>query len=414
LPTREGASRDGIGRGLALCLLFLLPALTASSPLAAATPVPVMALAPSELVVTRPGLVLVDPPVRRATLGVLLEEQRAALCGGPRNNWPTHGVQRNISGDAQVAQTLARTMMEAAARYLAEAEAGARDAILSNLARLAAEDAFSRLVEPITVNHFYNLDRTLLPTITAFALLVSDPEVEPSAIEPIRTWLDRLVRWRGPEREVDPTRPSSRNNHRYLRDSVTMAWGAAIGDHGLFYTGIDRFRIALSQMRDDGSLPLETERGSQALFYQRHAISSLVAIAEMAAVQGYDLYAMQNEAGHDLHHMIRFLVEGIDDPAVVAPYTDEEQYLGFLARRGHDRHYMAWFEAYRARFPDSELTQHLEVQIASLGTLDEAMLDEYAGGPMTCFFADPTVIDRVGSDVVPASLPEESDLPTSG
>jgi hypothetical protein len=200
-----------------------------------------------------------------------------------------------------------------------------------NLRRFAEANAFSRLVEPVTVNHFYNLDRTLLPIIVNFALIAADPDLDPATVSQIRRWLDRLVRWRGPERQVDPTRPSSRNNHRYLRDSVTMAWGALIGDNALFFTGVDRLRIALEQMRDDGSLPLETNRGANALFYQRHAISSLVVIAEMAAIQGYDLYALDNERGHDLHHMIRFLVDGIDDPAVVAPYTAAEQYLGFLA-----------------------------------------------------------------------------------
>ena len=36
-------------------------------------------------------------------------------------------------------------------------------------------------------------------------------------------------------------------------------------------------------MRPDGSLPLETRRGARALWYQRHAIASLVVIAEIAA-----------------------------------------------------------------------------------------------------------------------------------
>ncbi len=397
MPTRQGVARPIIGGALALGLLVGSHGGTAHG-----NPAPAATLAPSELVVARPGIVLVDPVARRRELADMPAELRADLCGEPRNNWPRHGVQRNITGDAQVAQTLALTMMQAAGLWLAERDPGARDAILDNLGRLAREDAFSRLVEPVTVNHFYNLDRTLLPTIAAFALVAGDPDVEPAAVEPIGRWLDRLVRWRGPERQVDPTRPSSRNNHRYLRDSVTMAWGAAIGDNALFYTGIDRFRIALEQMRADGSLPLETDRGSQALFYQRHAISSLVAIAELAAAQGYDLYTLTNGAGHDLHHMIRFLVEGIDDPARLAPYTDEAQYLGFLRRRGHDRHYMAWLEPYRARFPESALARRLTAQVESLGTHDPAMLDEYAGGPMSCFFADPAVVDSVGADRVPA------------
>ena len=402
---RSGRPRWPKWRGLVLPPLLLLAlttipasAATTVEPIHVALPNLSSTLAPSQFVVTRPGTVLVDLAARRAILETLPAETGTALCGAARGNWPTHGVQRNVGADSQAAQTLALTMMQAGARYLAKGDELARDAIASNLERFAEAGAFSRLVEPVTVNHFYNLDRTLLPIIVNFALIKDDPAIDPAAVDKIRRWLDRLVRWRGPERQMDPTRASSRNNHRYLRDSVTMAWGAMVGDNALFFTGIDRFRIALEQMRDDGSLPLETDRGADALFYQRHAIGSLVVIAEMAASQGYDLYAMRSSDGHDLHHMIRFLVDGIDDPAVVEPYTDEPQYLGFLDWRGHDRHYMAWFEPYRARFADSPLTNRLEAQIRALGTVDVPMLDDYVGAASTCFFADPASINRVALD----------------
>ncbi len=393
-----------------LHLLALTPFLLVAGAAASATaalagdapptvaPVSAGALAPSQFVVTRPGTVLVDRSARRAVLATLPAETRTWLCGANRSRWPRHGVQRNISGDSQVAQTLAFTLMQAGARYLAEADPRARGAIVNNLRRLAKNDAFSRLVEPVTVNHFYNLDRTLLPIIVNFALIADDPALDPERVAEIGAWLDRLVRRRGPERQTDPTRPSSRNNHRYLRDSITMAWGAMVGDNALFFTGIDRFSIALEQTRDDGSLPLETDRGAEALFYQRHAISSLVAIAEIAAAQGYDLYALQSRDGTSLHDMIRFLVDAIDDPDVVARYTDEPQYLDFLDRRGHDRHYMAWFEAYRARFPERPLTRRLEAQIRTFGTFDEPLLDEYVGAATSCFFADPATIDRAAID----------------
>ena len=392
---------------LALAPLLGLVLANPSTPAAAATngdataaaqPTPAGRMAASEFVVTRPGTMLVDVATRRAVLDAMPIDSRDALCGVERGNWPTHGVQRNIAGDAQVAQTLALTMMQAGARYLAAADPTARNAIASNLGRFAEEAAFSRLLEPVTVNHFYNLDRTLLPIIANFALIADDPALDGAKVAQISRWLDQLVRWRGPERQMDPTRPSSRNNHRYLRDSVTMAWGAMVGDNALFFTGIDRFRIALEQMRDDGSLPLETNRGENALFYQRHAISSLVVIAEIAAMQGYDLYALESSDGRDLHHMIRFLADGIDDPAVVERYAEEPQYLGFLDWRGHDRHYMAWFEPYRARFPESPLTKRLEAQIRALGTLDEPMLDDYVGVATTCLFADPTSLRRVALD----------------
>jgi poly(beta-D-mannuronate) lyase len=361
--------------------------------------VPATALAPSEFVVNRPGLVLVDPVARRRVLDQLPAEDRDVLCGAARDSWPRHGVQRNIAGDEQVAPTLAFTMMEAGARYLATDDPGARDAIIDNLRRFAEKEGFSRLVEPVTVNHFYNLDRTLLPVITSFALVKDDPELDPAEVAAITAWLDRLVRWRGPEREMDPTKVSSRNNHRYLRDSVTMAWGAFIGDNALFFTGIDRVRLALEQMREDGSLPLETDRGSDALFYQRHAISSLVAMAEIAAVQGYDLYALRNRNGGSLLTMVGFLTNAIADPALIAQYTAEPQYLGFLDRRGHERHYMAWFEAFRARFPQNPVTLQLEAQIEATGDYDEPLLDEYAGGALSCLLAPPsTLTDSLPAD----------------
>ncbi len=385
-------SRATAGVAFAFFALLALQALAAPALRSAA------GLAPSELVVTRPGLVLVDVAERRAELEALPEAEREALCGPPLQSWPRHGVQRNVSGGAQPAQTLALTMMQAAARYLAAGDAAARDAIVSNLLRFAEGDGLSRMIEPVTVNHFYNLDRTLLPIIAAFAMVHDDPALAPGEVATIRGWLDRLVRQRGPDRVTDPTLVSSRNNHRYLRDSVTMAWGAFAGDNALFFTGVDRFRIALEQMREDGSLPLETDRGAEALFYQRHAIASLVTIAEIAAVQGYDLYALTNAEGHGLHRMVEFLVRGIADPAVLAPYTDAPQDLGFLDWRGHARHYMAWFEAYRARFPESPLTQELEALIEARGSLEGRLVDEYSGGMTTCLYADPTTQLAVSAD----------------
>jgi Alginate lyase/Esterase PHB depolymerase len=193
---------------------------------------------------------------------------------------------------------------------------------------------------------------------------------------------------------------SSSNNHRYLSDSVTMAWGILRGDDNLFRAGIERYLAALEQMRPDGSLPLETARGARALSYQRHAIASLVAIAEMAAAQGYDLYGAKGEDGQSIHRAIAFLLDGIDDPALVWPYAMQNetpgawgnykvQDLGFMTLRGHGRHYMAWTEAYIARFPDSELALRLRRALDAFDPAAKPLIDEYSGGNMSCFFSLP-------------------------
>ena len=192
---------------------------------------------------------------------------------------------------------------------------------------------------------------------------------------------------------------TQRNNHHYLRGSVDMAWGALTGDDRRFQAGIEAYRDALADMRPDGSLPLETERGARALWYQRHAIASLVVIAEIAANQGLDLYGLQTD-GRDIHGAIRFLLDAIEEPAKVLPYAAAnsnpgiesgpgDQDLSFLDQRGHDRHYMAWVEIYAARFPDRPESKRLLALLARTDPDFRPMIDDYSGGATTCFFARP-------------------------
>jgi poly(beta-D-mannuronate) lyase len=178
-----------------------------------------------------------------------------------------------------------------------------------------------------------------------------------------------------------------------------MAWGALVGEDSYFREGFAAFEEALSDMRADGSLPLETERGARALWYQRHAIASLITVAEIAAAQGYDLYALE-EDGRSLHTAVRFLLDAIDNPALVEPYAaadykpgtaqdPEDQDLSFLAARGHGRHYMAWAEFYMARFPDREESRRLLALLERKDPDFRPMIDDYSGGNTTCFVARP-------------------------
>ncbi len=241
--------------------------------------------------VTRPDALLFDREARRGALAAMPQGQRERLCGAEQSGWPKHGVVQMVYNGTQPGEGFALTMMVAAAAAFGTDDFAAAEAAVSNLRRWAEGDALSRFKENPAPSMYYNLDRTLLPVIVTFSLVRDYPGMAASDEERIEAWLDRLVWRRGPGRERDPDVTSSRNNHRYLSDSVTMAWGIVRGDDDGFRAGIETYLDALAQMRPDGSLPLETARGSRALSYQRHAITSLVAIAEMAAAQGYDLYA---------------------------------------------------------------------------------------------------------------------------
>jgi poly(beta-D-mannuronate) lyase len=376
-------------RGPALALLLVLGSAAAVNGAAAGLDL-------ERYRVTRPGEVLFGHALRRAELATVPESELQALCGVQKERWPKHGVSRNVYNGQQPGETFAWTMMTGAAAAFALDDAAARRAVIGNLERWAKGNALSRFKKHPAATMYYNLDRTLFPTIVAFSLVRDHPDFDAADRRLVGDWLDRLVYRRGPGRPRDPEAMSSQNNHGYLSDSVTMAWGIVRGRDALFRAGVARFADALDQMRADGSLPLETARGARALYYQRHAISSLIAIAEMAASQGYDLYRLESENHGSLRRAIEFLIDGITRPALVLPYAQENtnpgpsanylvQDLSFMRRRGHGRHYMAWVEPYLARFPLDATSERLRLLLARF-EVKRPLIDEYSGGNMSCLF----------------------------
>lgn len=351
--------------------------------------------------VTRPGEVLFIREARLAELRALAPEQRFALCGVEVEQWRTHRALTRLEsptdyGSDLRAEPYAHTVMRAAAAAWGNDDAEARRALIDLLDRWARGRALTKF-DRRNESNFYAVERSLLPTLVAWGLVRDTPDVPPGDAERIASWLARVVHVRDRDTaiaEIDDTWP---NNHTYLTASVDMAWGALVGDDARFRNGIVAYRLAMEQLRADGSLPRETERGARALWYQRHAIASLVAIAEMAATQGYDLYAVDND-GRDIHLAIRFLLAAVEDQMLVWPYARANvnpgpflnwraQDLGFMVRRGHGRHYMAWAEPYMRRFPDRPETATLRRMLAELDPEFRPMTDDYSGGDTTCFFA---------------------------
>ena len=335
--------------------------------------------------VTRPGLVLTAPAERAAELARLPPALRDAWCPGSRASTALRVVSRVQSlpdGPDTSAEPFALAVMEDAGATVA----GDRDAetrVTRLLDRWARQKAL-RPSGPPDANRNYALDRVLLPTIVAVGLLDGDAGLDAAQRNRILGWLGELVESRPRPANAVVTR---HNNHHYLRGSVDAAWGALVGDQSHLASGLAAYRDAIDDLRPDGSLPLETRRGDKALWYQRHAIASLVVIAEIAANQGIDLYGYRAN-DRDLHTAIRFLLDAIDDPQLVRPYAGTStQDLGFLEHRGHDRTYMAWVEIYAVRFPHRPESARLLTLLERVDPDFRPMVDDYSGGNTTCLFA---------------------------
>jgi len=353
--------------------------------------------------VTRPGVVLVDPAARAATLQRFDAAERRRLCPAAQSETDPAPVIRLVgpataSGADPAAQPFTLIVMADAAAALA-GDRGAADAALGLLARWARADALSDLADSgpdrNNANTLYSLKRVLLGVIPSWALLAARAAPPAELRRLVESWLARRVldadEATGPaSSRAGEAGPGNHNHQRLMREAVAMAYGALIGNPAAFRRGGQIFLATLREMRPDGSLPLEAARGPRALWYQRHAIASLVMIAELARVQGYDLYSAEID-GKRLAHAVDFLLGALAEPSRLAPYASERQDLGFLDQRPSGRNAMAWLEPWHRRAPSGGLALGAPATGDLTATLfaHRPLIDELAGGNATCLFAKP-------------------------
>ncbi len=238
---------------------------------------------------------------------------------------------------------------------------------------------------------FYALKRYMLPVVVNYAIAAAG--MTSAERQKVERWIDGIVRRldRKFNGDVD------HNNHRALADSVLMAWGSFTGDEKLYKKGIEGYSRMLTEARPDGALPLETRRGARAIWYLRHAITSMVLMAEIAHMHGDDLYATKQQ-GVSLETLMNYLLTVHYAPIKILPDAAEnyipgpdanyiEQDQAFLQRRGHGRHYMSFAEAYVHQ--PGFAARRLQALMRKTGFNERPLIDEYFGGNATCFFWRP-------------------------
>jgi poly(beta-D-mannuronate) lyase len=242
---------------------------------------------------------------------------------------------------------------------------------------------------------YYALKRGLLPIITSYEII--RPSLSTQEADLIRDWIDTLVR----RIDVIFNKEVDQNNHRYLADAVVTLWGDVIGDVKLYDKGKERFLAALSQMTDEGALPMEVRRGARALWYVRQSLANLTLIAQVYKRNGESLYTYQ-QGKASLPLLMNYFITGVRYPFTVLQSASQnhipgpsanflEQDMGMLKRRGHGRHYMAFAEMYLAPEAETESIsrQRLDTLMRKTAFQELPLIDEFAGGNATCFWGVP-------------------------
>lgn len=129
------------------------------------------------------------------------------------------------------------------------------------------------------------------------------------------------------------------NNHEYWAAWAVMAAAVVLDDSSLFKWSVKQYRIAASQVDQDGYLPNELKRDTRALAYHNYSLGPLAMIAAFAKANGTELTGENDQA---LTRLAMRVVQGLDRPEIFKARTGHAQVLTDLK----DESKFAWLEPY--------------------------------------------------------------------
>lgn len=226
------------------------------------------------------------------------------------------------------------------------AHAGDALAARCGLARMAEWAQAGALTGETTQQGAYERTWTTAGLALAYLKLRNVPGLDAAKEKIVQAWLGRLAAKIRPAFDR-PNRLDNRNNHAYWAGLAVAAVGVATDKEPLLEWGIERYRVGLNEIAEDGTLPLELARKGRALHYHLFALSPLVVMAELGAANGLDLYEEYDGA---LHRLVRRAVEAIDDRKGFSALAGAGQVP--LRLVGDEA---AWLAPYSMRFEDADV-----------------------------------------------------------
>lgn len=134
-----------------------------------------------------------------------------------------------------------------------------------------------------------------------------------------------------------------RNNHWYWLGLSLAGVALATGDERAWGEARGIAADAAHDIRADGTLPMELDRGERALHYHAFALMPLIVLAEIAAARGEDSYGL---SGGALHRLAARVLSGLADPSAFERITGKRQVLTQSSAGA------GWLPIYARRFPD--------------------------------------------------------------
>ncbi|MEK1904834.1 MAG: mannuronate-specific alginate lyase [Pseudomonas sp.] len=151
------------------------------------------------------------------------------------------------------------------------------------------------------------------------------------------------------------------NNHSYWAAWSVMATAVALDRRDLFDWSVAQFRVAASQVDEQGYLPNELKRRQRALAYHNYSLPPLAMVAAFAEANGVDLREENHAA---LKRLAERVLDGVDDQDAFDDRTGEDQDMGELEKNAK----FAWLEPYCSLYTCSAEASELKQDMGPFKT----------------------------------------------
>lgn len=186
----------------------------------------------------------------------------------------------------------------------------------------------------------------------AYMQVRNDPAIPQELDDKARQWIYDIANLVIRDFSRGPDKNSRNNNHMYW-----AAWGVAsaamaLDNREMFDWAMRQARLGIDQIQDDGSLPLEMDRGPKAFNYHHYAAIPLFLMAEAGSRNGVDLFA-ENDQG--LRRLARLVLANMENQTYFEKKTGKKQDLHRTITSSN----LVWLEIYNKHYHDPDALRWL-------------------------------------------------------
>ena len=157
-------------------------------------------------------------------------------------------------------------------------------------------------------------------------------------------------------------------NHTYQYQHLKGLYGFLFDKESFIKDSEKLYKFAIEDLKEDGALWREASRSKWAWTYYPHALSHLLAIAEIHFLNGNNIYEFKSEKNHTIHDAVSFYLRSIENNELMWKYSkslagvqhyedyknyQDPYYFSFSLNSLKDG-YQKWLYIYLHRFPDHQ------------------------------------------------------------